>query len=129
MVPPPSSERIVKILAIMVVLIGATLSAIGLVPAARAELPPIAEHDPTVRALLPGCQSLVATYGVPTTREAAFCSGMIDSLIFLGELLPPHLCYAVPLDVPRHRVIQTIVEEMLLEAKRSSPNTQPLWLV
>ena len=68
--------------------------------------------DVTVRAVLPGCRSLVATQGIPNSAEAAFCNGMIDALLYLGTLLPPDFCYAVPVDIPHHRVVQAIVEEI-----------------
>ena len=66
----------------------------------------------TVAAVLPGCRSLVETQGIPKSSEAAFCNGMIDALLYLGEMLPPDLCYAVPVDIPRHRVVEAIVEEI-----------------
>ena len=50
--------------------------------------------------------------GVARSAEAAFCNGMIDTLLYLGELLPPDYCYAVPLDVPRDLVIRAIVDEI-----------------
>lgn len=37
---------------------------------------------------------------------------MIDSLLYLGEVLPAGLCFAVPLEVPQRRVVQAIVEEI-----------------
>lgn len=61
---------------------------------------------------MPGCRSLVASQGIPNSPEAAFCGGMIDALLYLGELLPPDFCYAVPLDMPRDRVVRAIVEEI-----------------
>ena len=73
---------------------------------------PGARLDVTVRAVLPGCRSLVATRGIATSTEAAFCSGMIDALLYIGELLPPDYCYSVPLDMPRHQVVQAIVGEI-----------------
>ena len=74
--------------------------------------PPAAQPDVTVEAVLPGCRSLIATQGVPTSAEAAFCSGLIDALRYLGAILPPDFCYAVPLDIPHHRVVAAIVEEI-----------------
>ncbi len=71
-----------------------------------------ARLDVTVRAVLPGCRSLVASQGIPNSTEAAFCNGMIDALLYLGELLPPDYCYSVPLDIPRDRVVRAIVEEI-----------------
>ena len=79
--------------------------------AALAE-PRHARPEVTVRAVLPGCRSLVASQGVATSIEAGFCSGMIDSLLYVGEVLAPDLCFSVPLDVPRHRVVEAIVQEI-----------------
>jgi hypothetical protein len=92
--------------ALMMVLVGLTLGG-----GALAETPD-ARPDVTVRAVLPGCRSLVASQGIPTSVEAGFCSGMIDSLLYLGEVLAPDLCFAVPLDVPQYRVVQAIVQEI-----------------
>lgn len=74
--------------------------------------PPAARPAVTVEAVLPGCRSLAATKGVPTSSEAAFCSGMIDALLYLGAILPSDFCYAVPLDIPHHQVVAAIVEEI-----------------
>ena len=92
---------------------GSVMALIGLAIShvALAE-PPNARPDVTVRSVLPGCRSLVATQGIPTSAEAGFCSGMIDSLLYLGEVLPGGLCFAVPLEVPQHRVVQAIVQEI-----------------
>ena len=88
------------------------LAGLALRPTALAADVPGIRPDVTVRAVLPGCRSLVATQGMAVSREAAFCSGMIDSLLYLGEMLPADFCYAVPLDEPRHRVLEAIVEEI-----------------
>jgi hypothetical protein len=93
-------------LGLTIVLAGLTIG-----HAALAE-PPDARPDVTVEAVLPGCRSLVATQGVPTSSEAGFCSGLIDALLYLGAILPPDFCYAVPLDIPQHRVVAAIVEEI-----------------
>lgn len=78
---------------------------------ALAEMPD-ERPDLTVRAVLPGCRALVASHGIPTSPEAGFCSGMIDSLLYLGPLLPGDLCFTIPLDVSRLRVLQAIVAEI-----------------
>lgn len=90
-----------------------TVAAAGLA-IARAALadPPRARLDVTVAGVLPGCLSLIATQGIPRSQEAAFCNGMFDALLYLGELLPSDHCYAVPLDIPRDRVVQAIVQEV-----------------
>jgi len=91
--------------------VGTILCGLALVHAALAE-PAAARPDPTVRAVLPGCRSLVATKGVATSAEAGFCSGLIEGLLYLGEQLPPDFCYAVPVDTPQVRVAAAIVEEI-----------------
>jgi hypothetical protein len=65
-----------------------------------------------VEAVLPGCRSLVATQGVPTSPEAGFCGGLIDGLLYLGAMIPADFCYVVPPGVPHHRVVAAIVEEI-----------------
>jgi hypothetical protein len=100
------SDRRASLRGSVMVLIGLAMS-----HAALAE-PPNARPDVTVRSVLPGCRSLVATRGIPSSAEAGFCSGMIDSLLYLGEVLPGGLCFAVPLEVPQHRVVQAIVQEI-----------------
>jgi len=44
--------------------------------------------------------------------EAQFCSGLIDGLLYVGELLPAEYSYCVPLDIPRDQVVGAIVEEI-----------------
>jgi hypothetical protein len=92
-------------LALTIVLTGLAIGHAGLAEAPR-------RLDVTVKAVLPGCRSLVATRGIPRSAEAAFCSGMIDALLYIGELLHPDYCYSVPLDMPRHQVVQAIVSEI-----------------
>jgi hypothetical protein len=89
------------------------LAALAVAPAASAEPPPTpARPAVTVEAILPGCRSLLATEGVPTTAEAGFCSGLIDGLLYLGAMIPADFCFVVPPDVPHHRVVEAIVEEI-----------------
>jgi hypothetical protein len=66
----------------------------------------------TVEAVLPGCRSLVATEGVPTSSEAGFCSGLIDGLLYLGGMIPTDFCFVVPFDIPHNRVVAAIVDEI-----------------
>ena len=94
----------------LTIVLAIVLGGLAIGHAAAAE--PRTLPDVTVAAVLPGCRSLVATQGVPGSSEAAFCNGMIDALLYLGELLPPDFCYAVPADIPRHRVVEAIVEEI-----------------
>jgi hypothetical protein len=66
----------------------------------------------TVEAVLPGCRSLVATQGIPTSIEAGFCSGLIDGLLYLGAMIPADFCFVVPARVPHHGVVAAILEEI-----------------
>lgn len=68
--------------------------------------------DARARAVLPGCRSFIDTKGAAISPEAQFCSGTIDALLYLGELLPPDYSNCVPLDLPRHLVVQEIVREI-----------------
>jgi len=74
--------------------------------------PPPTRPAVTVEAVLPGCRSLVATQGVPTSSEAGFCSGLIDGLLYLGAMIPADFCFVVPPRVPHHRVVAAIVDEI-----------------
>ncbi len=89
------------------------LAGLAIARAASAELPPKpARPAVTVEAVLPGCRTLLAAEGVPTTAEAGFCSGLIDGLLYLGAMIPADFCFVVPSDVPHHRVVAAIVEEI-----------------
>lgn len=99
------------------------LAALAVARAASAEPPPTAERPAVaVEIVLPGCRSLLATKGVPTTAEAGFCSGLIDGLLYLGAMIPVDFCFVVPPDVPHHRVVAAIVEE--IEPVYASVKTQ-----
>jgi hypothetical protein len=87
------------------------LAGLAIGQAALAESPP-ARPAVTVEAVLPGCRSLVATEGVPTSSEAGFCSGLIDGLLYLGAMIPVDFCFVVPPRVPHHQIVAAIVEEI-----------------
>ena len=89
------------------------LAALAAAPDAGAE-PPRTPARPavTVETILPGCRSLLAAEGVPTTAEAGFCSGLIDGLLYLGAMIPADFCFVVPPDIPHHRVVAAIVAEI-----------------
>ncbi len=87
------------------------VAALAVARAASAEPAP-ARPAVTVEAVLPGCRSLLATEGVPTTAGAGFCSGLIDGLLYLGAMIPADFCFVVPPGVPHHRVVEAIVEEI-----------------
>jgi hypothetical protein len=95
----------------LIIAIAAALAGSTIGRAAAAELPP-ERPAVTVEAVLPGCRSLVATQGAATSTEAGFCNGIIDGLLYLGEMLPADFCYAVPVDTPRVLVAAAIVEEI-----------------
>ena len=87
------------------------LAGLAIGQSALAEAPPV-RPPVTVEAVLPGCRSLLATHGIPTTSEAGFCSGLIDGLLYLGAMIPADFCFVVPLRVPHHQVVAAIVEEI-----------------
>lgn len=87
------------------------LAGLAIGQSALAEAPPV-QPPVTVEAVLPGCRSLLATHGIPTTSEAGFCSGLIDGLLYLGAMIPADFCFVVPLRVPHHQVVAAIVEEI-----------------
>lgn len=87
------------------------LAGMAIGQSALAESPP-ARPAVTVEDVLPGCRSLVATQGVPTSSEAGFCSGLIDGLLYLGAMIPADFCFVVPPQVPHDRVVAAIVEEI-----------------
>lgn len=87
------------------------IAVLGIGQASLADAPPV-RPPVTVEAILPGCRSLVATQGVPASREAGFCSGLIDGLLYLGVMIPADFCFAVPPGVPHHLVVATIVDEI-----------------
>jgi hypothetical protein len=89
------------------------LVALAIARAASAEPPaPPARPAVTIEAILPGCRSLLATEGVPTTAAAGFCGGLIDGLLYLGAMIPADFCFVVPANVPHHRVVAAIVAEI-----------------
>ncbi|MBN9088081.1 MAG: hypothetical protein J0J01_14320 [Reyranella sp.] len=62
--------------------------------------------------MLPGCLELVRSKGTVDSAPARFCSGTIDVLLYLGELLPDDYSSCVPLDIPHYRVVQAVVDEV-----------------
>jgi hypothetical protein len=96
---------------LLTIVLATVLAGLAIGQVALAEAPP-ARPAVTVEAVLPGCRSLVATQGVPTSSEAGFCSGLIDGLLYLGAMIPADFCFVVPPGVPQHRVVAAIVEEI-----------------
>lgn len=90
----------------------ATLAiACSIVAGARADVPRLSP-DSTVGAVLPGCRALIKAQQVMYAESAAFCSGVVDALRYVGELLPEGYCYAVPVSLPQHEVIGTLIREI-----------------
>ena len=87
------------------------LAGLAIGQAAPADVRPV-RPPVTVEAVLPGCRSLVATQGVPTSSEAGFYSGLVDGLLYLGGMIPADFCFVVPPRVPHHKVVAAIVEEI-----------------
>lgn len=79
--------------------------------ASRAE-PLHPPSESSVVAMLPGCLELVRSQGTAESPGARFCSGTIDVLLYLGELLPDDYSSCVPLDIPRHQVVAAVVDEI-----------------
>src|SRR4051812_34723001 len=91
------------------VLIACALLLLGV--AARSQVA-LATPDPTVQAALPGCHAVADRDGTTSSLDAGFCSGVIDTLLYLGELLPEDYRYCVPLDLSRQEIIHVMVSEM-----------------
>jgi hypothetical protein len=93
--------------------LGLTIALVGSVVVRVVQAEPLQARPPiTVEAVLPGCRSLVATEGVPTSSEAGFCSGLIDGLLYLGSMVPMDFCFVVPFEIPHNRVVAAIVDEI-----------------
>jgi hypothetical protein len=67
---------------------------------------------PTVKAHLPGCRTIVEFNDVIGSEGVGLCGGVVDALLYVGELLPQDYRSCVPLRVPRREVIRTIVEDL-----------------
>lgn len=68
--------------------------------------------DPTVGAYLPGCRALLEDVDSIGHEGAGLCSGAIDALLYIGELLPPDYRFCVPLRVPRREIVAAIIEDI-----------------
>jgi hypothetical protein len=68
--------------------------------------------DPTVSAYLAGCRAFLEDVDSMESESAGQCSGGVDALLYIGELLPPDYRFCVPLQVPRREVIAGIVEDI-----------------
>ena len=80
----------------------------------KAEPPllPSQAAEASVAAVLPGCLELARSRGTAQSPAARFCNGTIDVLLYLGELLPEDYSSCVPLDIPRHQVVQAVADEV-----------------
>lgn len=103
---------------LVAVLLLAALPAMLSVSAAQARSPSqspseaLDRPDPTVKAILPGCRSLLHRADAIGLEEAGLCSGVVDSLLYIGELLPVDYRSCVPLRLARHDILQAIVEDL-----------------
>jgi len=95
----------------MRILVALVLSLAVLDGACKAETPH-PTSDSSAAAMLPGCLELVRSKGTAQSPGARFCSGTIDTLLYLGELLPDDYSSCVPLDIPRYQVVQAVVDEV-----------------
>lgn len=68
--------------------------------------------DPTVKTFLPGCRALVHRADAIGLEEAGLCTGVVDTLLYIGELLPPDYRSCVPLGLARHAILRAIVDDL-----------------
>jgi hypothetical protein len=68
--------------------------------------------DATVNAYLPGCRAFLEDADSVGLEGAGLCSGAVDALLYIGELLPPDYRFCVPLRAPRREIIADIVEDI-----------------
>ena len=68
--------------------------------------------DPSVRTWLPGCRAFLEHVDSIASEGAGQCAGAVDTLLYIGEVLPPDYRYCVPLSTPRREVISGIIEEL-----------------
>jgi Rap1a immunity proteins len=97
----------------------ATLAALLGLQSAWGHAQVLDKPDPTVSAYLPGCRAYLEDVA---SEGAGSCSGAIDALLYIGELLAPDYRFCVPLQVPRREVIAGIVED--IDALQPEANRQ-----
>jgi hypothetical protein len=68
--------------------------------------------DPTVRAYLPSCRAFLEDADSIGPDGAGLCSGVVDALLYIGELLAPDYRFCVPLRTSRHEIVAGIVEDI-----------------
>jgi hypothetical protein len=68
--------------------------------------------DPSTRFVLPGCRAVAAGRNTSSNPEAAFCTGTIEALVYLGEMLPEDFRYCVPFSVPLREIVEAVVYEL-----------------
>lgn len=78
----------------------------------RAYAQALDKPDPTVGAYLPGCRSFLEHVDSIGSEGAGLCSGAVDALLYIGELLPADYRFCVPLRVTRHEIVASIVEDI-----------------
>lgn len=73
-----------------------------------------ARRDPTVQESLPGCHAAIADDATVADRidGAGRCSGVVETLIDLGSMLPDHLRSCVPSSVLYHEAVRRVTEHL-----------------
>ena len=87
---------------------------VGLAAALLTVTPVAAHDDSTVRENLPGCQAAIDDQATVADRVGAAgrCTGIIETLIFLGGRLPADLQFCVPRSIRYYEVIRLIAEKL-----------------
>lgn len=73
---------------------------------------PLDRPDSTVGAYLPGCRAILQNADSVGLEGAGLCHGVVDTLLYIGELLPPDYRSCVPLRIARRDIIRDIVEDL-----------------
>lgn len=73
-----------------------------------------ARRDPTVQESLPGCHAAIEDDATVADRVdgAGRCSGVVETLIYLGSILPDHLRSCVPSSVLYHEAVRQVTEHL-----------------
>ena len=73
-----------------------------------------ARRDPPVQESLPGCHAAIADDATVADRidGAGRCSGVVETLIYLGSMLPDHLRSCVPSSVLYHEAVRRVTDHL-----------------
>jgi hypothetical protein len=91
-----------------------TCAIAGLAGVLLGATPTAARDNPTVRENLPGCHAAVDDQATVADRigAAGRCTGIIETLILLGERLPTDLRFCVPRSIRHYEVIRLIADKL-----------------